>query len=356
MEPEPAPTTSPAGSGTAPYPAVTGSVWARLRRSAAVAWEHARSAQPPPPREDQARRFWYGLQQPLLGMRLLLRDEELLSAALLPVLAVAAVCTIAGVAAATAVTELPWWSFGNATVSMVATFLVAFATTFLAVAPVPPFLFARHYAKMAARARDRLGTGPCEPYLKPISQAVSETITQMGVIAIGLAPLTLLATMLPLVGAGLAIVLQLAWTMHWMVVEAFDNGRTLVPGTTVAQVQREEEAHARREPPWLLRAWQSVPTRGLANAVAGPLRAWSEVLTSVTRGWAPEMRMIERDRSLAVGFALGVAVLLAIPIVSLLFRPALVIAAANLRGQLEREAAASPGAPTVTDRSSRAAQ
>lgn len=337
MEPELGPTTTSPRGGTTRYPAVTGTPWARLRQSAAQAWDEARAPKPPPPREDQARRFWYGLQQPLLGMRLLLRDKQLFHAALLPVIAVAAVCTITATIAAVAVEELPWWSLGNSTITMVVTFLVAFTTTFLAVAPVPPFLFARHYAKMAAVARDRLGTGPCEPYLKPLRQSVSETIMQMGVIAIGFAPVTLVVSLVPGVGPGLAIVAQLGWTMHWMVVEAYDNGRTLVPGTTVAEVQRVEEQLSRSDPPWFLKLWSRAPGRGLVAAIAAPLRGWSEVVSSLTRGWSPEMRMLERDRALSVGFATGVGVLLTIPIVSLLFRPALVIAAANLRGQLERE-------------------
>lgn len=339
MEQQPPSTTSPRG-GTTRYPAVEGTLWARLRQSAAEAWDEARAPKPPPSRDDHRRRFWYGVQQPLLGMRLLLRDRELFRAALLPVLAVAAVCTITALAAAAAARELPWWSLGNSMITAVVTFVVVFATTFLAVAPVPPFLFARHYARMAARARDRLGTGPCEPYLKPLPQSLAETVAQMAVIAIGIAPVTLIIAWIPLVGPALAIVVQLGWTMHWIVVEAFDNGRTLVPGTTVAQVQREEEIVARSEPPWFMRVWNDAPKRGLLAMIASPLRGWTEVLTSFTRGWSPEMRMVERDRALAAGFAMGVAVLLAIPIVSLLFRPALVIAAANLRGQLEREATA----------------
>jgi uncharacterized protein involved in cysteine biosynthesis len=47
--------------------------------------------------------------------------------------------------------------------------------------------------------------------------------------------------------------------------------------------------------------------------------------------------MVERDRALSLGFGVGVVVLLAIPGINLLFRPALVIAAAHLRGQLELE-------------------
>jgi uncharacterized protein involved in cysteine biosynthesis len=67
-----------------------------------------------------------------------------------------------------------------------------------------------------------------------------------------------------------------------------------------------------------------------------PVRMLNEITETLVRDWSPELRIVERERSLATGFALGVLVVLAIPGLNLLFRPALVVAAANLRAQLER--------------------
>lgn len=323
---------------TARYPAATGSSWALLRAAVSQAWDEAESPSPPPPVHDRRRRFWYGLGQPLLGMRLLLRDSDMMSSALIPVVFVAVVCAITAAASLQITDASAWWVFDNLAFTHTIAFVIAFFTTFAALAPWPPFLFARHYARMAARSRDRLGLGPRVPYLKPITQSVGETVAQGVVIAIGFAPVTLLLSLIPGFGPALAFVTQIAWTMHWMVIEALDNGRTLAPDEPIADVLAAERAHPHK--PWFARALDRVDHpkyRWLLN----PLRMFVEVMESLVRGWGPELRMVERDRALACGFGVGVFVLLVIPGVNLLFRPALVIAAAHLRGQLDLEAESS---------------
>ncbi len=321
-------------SRTAPYPTLRGSSWSQLRAAANQAWNEAEGPSPLPPRHDRRSRFWYGARQPLLGMRLLLRDTDMLGSALAPVLFVALVCAVIASVSTEAIHDAAWWSLGNTTLTWFGTFVVAFFTTFAALAPVPPFIFARHYARMAARARNRLGLGPRTPYLKPIGQAVGESVAQTIVIAIGIAPLTLALALLPGVGPVAAFIAQLMWTMHWMVIEAFDNGRSLGPGETVESVLAAEQAHPHQ--PWFARAVHGVQHPRVRPWLA-PVRMFVEVLETLVRGWAPEVRMVERDPALCAGFGFGVFALLAIPGINLLFRPALIIAASHLRGQLELE-------------------
>jgi len=306
-----------------------------LRAAITRAWDDAESPSPLPPAEDQRRRFWYGLGQPLLGMRLLLRDMDMLSSALVPVVFVAVVCAITAAASLRVIDSSAWWVFDNVTLTHTLAFVIAFFTTFAVLAPLPPFLFARHYARMAARSRDRLDLGPRNPYLKPISQSIGETLAQTVVIAIGFAPVTLLLAIIPGFGPVLAFLAQLGWTMQWMVIESLDNGRTLAPDESVEQVLAAERTHPHK--PWFARALDRI-THPKVQWFMKPLRGFVEVMESLVRGWGPELRMVERDRSLALGFGVGVFVLLVIPGINLLFRPALVIAAAHLRGQLELEA------------------
>ena len=326
---------APTARRTAPYPAATGSSWSLLRAAVTRAWDDAESPSPLPPVEDRRRRFWYGLGQPLLGMRLLLRDMDMMSSALVPVLFVAIVCAIAAAASLRVIDSSAWWAFDNVVLTTSLAFVIAFFTTFAALAPFPPFLFARHYARMAARSRDRLYLGPRKPYLKPISQSIGETLAQAAVIAIGFAPVTLLLAIIPVFGPVLAFVAQLGWTMHWMVIESLDNGRTLAPDESVEHVLAAERAHPHK--PWFARALDRI-THPRLQWWLRPLRGFVEVMESLVRGWGPELRMVERDRALSLGFGVGVFVLLVIPGINLLFRPALVIAAAHLRGQLELEA------------------
>lgn len=273
-------------------------------------------------------RFLWGLAQPLLGMRVMLRDKTLLGEALLPVGVLVVICFWAALIVGPRTGEE---NFGPVIAS-----IVLFAATFISLAPVPPFVFARHYARMAARARSVLGLGPREAWLEPISMSLGKSIAQMIIIAIGVAPVTIVIGILPLgafVTAG-ALLVQATWTLHWMVVEALDNGRTLAPGETVEQVTRVEAAL--RHDPWFHR-WIHHVHHKMLVVVATPFRMVAEIVRALGRSWSHEVRIVERDRVLTGGFALGVVVLLSIPGLNLFFRPALVIGAAHLRGQLERE-------------------
>ncbi|HWB75947.1 MAG TPA: hypothetical protein VG755_13355, partial [Nannocystaceae bacterium] len=150
---------------------------------------------------------------------------------------------------------------------------------------------------------------------------------------IGIAPITIVIALVPGFGGVCAFVLQLLWTTHWMVVEAFDSGRTLAPGDDVESAVARERSM--RATPWFVRVVKEIdgtPWRQLLT----PVRMINEISETLVRDWSPELRIVERERALSAGFGVGVLILLAIPGINLLFRPALVVAATNLRAQLER--------------------
>ncbi|HET6582141.1 MAG TPA: hypothetical protein VFG69_01815 [Nannocystaceae bacterium] len=314
---------------TQPYPAVGAVVsdpsGTTLRDAIAYVTGQMREPAAPPAIDHRRARFLWGLAQPLLGMRVMLRDRTMLGEALVPVFAVALLCTIGAIASATANESDPIRRIGVG--------IVWFFATFITLAPVPPFLFARHYARMAARARGLLGLGPRDPWLEPIAVSLGKTIAQSIVIAIGLAPITIVLSLVPY-AAPLVLLVQGLWTLHWMVVEGLDNGRSLAPGDSVDRVTREEAAL--RHDPWFHRWLDRVPPR--AAKWLAPVRMIAEIVRALGSSWSPEIRIVERDHALAGGFGLGVVALLAVPGLNLFFRPALVIGAAHLRGRLEHDA------------------
>lgn len=92
---------------------------------------------------------------------------------------------------------------------------------------------------------------------------------------------------------------------------------------------------ALRHDPWFHRWLDRVRNKPAAKLLA-PIRMLAEVVRALGRSWSAEIRIVEREHALCGGFDLGVVALLAIPGLNLFFRPALVIGAAHLRGQLER--------------------
>lgn len=314
---------------TQPYPALgtAGAVdpsGTTVRDAIAYVRAHMHESTEPPARAHRRARFLWGLAQPLLGMRVMLHDKTMLGDALLPVFTIAMLCVIAGFAAGEGI-DGRWTSTWTG--------IVAFFAAFIALAPVPPFLFARHYARMAARARGMFGLGPRDPWLEPIGVSLWKTIAQSIIIAVGVFPITLVLGLL-VVGAPIALAVQGTWTLHWMVVEALDNGRSLEPGDTVEQVSRVEDAL--RHDPWYHR-WVHHVTHKTASTLLAPMRMLAEVIRALGRPWSFETRIVESDRALCMGFGLGVVALLAVPGLNLFFRPALVIGAAHLRGRLEGE-------------------
>src|SRR5204863_9022435 len=101
---------------------------------------------PTAPPDAHADRVLYGLMQPLLGARMLFTDRVLLEGALVPAALLALFC------ACVALLDPPSCSVGG--------IVRRFYHVFAVLAPLPSFLLARHYARLAAKARNQFGFGP----------------------------------------------------------------------------------------------------------------------------------------------------------------------------------------------------
>ena len=282
----------------------------------------------PGPRGIWDRLLW-GFAQPFLGVRMLLRHRVLLRQAVIPTLVVGAICALAV-------------SFDDD--SEGAVWIRRFYLAFVAVAPVPPVLFAKHYARLAARATTLMGVSENEPYIRSLRQSLVESMLQVTVIAIGVVPLTMLLGVVPVLGAIWVIALGGLWTLYWIVIEAFDSARTLPAGQTVATMEHRAATDPRV--PWFVRMYQlpAVP-----NALAAPIRAWGKMIDRMTRHWRAEVALVSEHPWIAAGFSVGAGIMVTVPGLNLLFRPALIVGAAHLRAHLEgANQAAQPQVSTDT--------
>src|SRR5437660_1440575 len=94
--------------------------------------EYARGVEAPP--AGNTEQALYGLAQPILGARVLLADSELLKEALYPAAMLAGACAL-------------YASFGTETHGHWG-WLKSFYKAFAALAPLPSFFFANHYARL----------------------------------------------------------------------------------------------------------------------------------------------------------------------------------------------------------------
>jgi hypothetical protein len=213
----------------------------------------------------------------------------------------------------------------------------AFLLTVAALAPLPSLVFGRVYAHLASKARAHLGLPPAAPYLRGPVKLAGEWLAQVVVLAIGVAPYVILARIIPLVGPLVALAVQGAWAGHWIVVEGYDNARTLPPGHTVEEL--EARARAQAGSPWFHRWHHRVRGPRWLVLVLTPLRMLSEVVLTLCRPWRIEVDVVEREPWISLGFGLGAAVMLAVPGLNLLLRPAVVVAGVHLRHHLVPEEA-----------------
>jgi hypothetical protein len=146
--------------------------------------------------------------------------------------------------------------------------------------------------------------------------------------ALAVAPLALLE-MVPLVGGLVWKVVAALWALHWIVVDAFDSARVLRPGQTLADVDNDVD---RLPSPWFVRLLHAGADRLPIGARL--LHRLARMCDRLARPWRDELAMIELHPSLAVGFALSTALLLATPLLNLLFRPIVMVAAVNVLGRL----------------------
>jgi hypothetical protein len=121
----------------------------------------------------------------------------------------------------------------------------------------------------------------------------------------------------------IALAVTAPWIVHWMLVEALDTGRTGPPPPSSAYR------------PWFARLGEgrSLPVRVLLL----PLVPFGKLLGVLSRHWLPELELLERERPLMLGMAVGMLGLFLVPGVNFFFRPAMVVAATNVRGRLELE-------------------
>ncbi|MDB4964341.1 MAG: hypothetical protein JWN44_30 [Myxococcales bacterium] len=281
-------------------------------------------AAPSAPPDAHADRVVYGLMQPLLGARMLFTHRELLEAALVPAALLAMFC------ACVALIDPPSWTFGG--------IVRRFYHVFAVLAPLPSFLLARHYARLAATARNKFGFGPVEPAIESMRRALGRVVKQTVLVAVGVIPVTAVLHFIPVLGGILIQVVVAVWALHWVVVDAFDSARVLRPGETVADL----DAMADKTPqPWFVRLCAEGETLPVVGRI---LRRFARWLDKLSRPWREEIAMIELHPSLMIGFALSTVALLATPVLNLLFRPIVIIGASHVLGRLESGPPALPPA------------
>ncbi len=280
----------------------------------------------PPPAAPAEQAVW-GFAQPILGMRALASDPQLLWEATYPAAVLALACAFY---ASVQGGKGDWAWFGN--------FYKAFAT----LAPLPSLIFANHYARLGALIRWRLGLGACGPREMPVGMLMGRMIRQALIVAIGVAPFLLLANLVPVLGKYLLSPVILAlWAVHWVVADAFDDAQVLLPGETL----RDSIHHDRNAPPpwfvrWMLQAAEKVPVLGR------PLRWFARLCDKLALDSRGEIHTMEQNRWISLGFALSTAALLATPVLNLLFRPIILAGSSHLLGQLEKDGVSEAGTPT----------
>ena len=287
--------------------------------SAALAFYAAEpSARPRPGRLD---RLLWGLGASLHAAGLMWRDRGLRRSALLPT-----ALTLLGALAFAALASLP------SSVEVVGPDherarpgLQAFLVTFVALASMPPTLLQRQWMRVAHQARRALGLPPGEDpfpgegYLAMLWREGRKAIRQALVVSLGVVPVVAFIRMLPF-GDKEAALVGAAWTFYWVVVDAFELPIEVLPGPRRATPE-----------PWY--------SRGFAwlGRLAWPLRffGWfGKPLARLTRPWGEEVRFTERHPWEVAGFATGIGVVLAIPVVGLFFRSVAITAATDLIGRL----------------------
>jgi uncharacterized protein involved in cysteine biosynthesis len=290
--------------------------WARKRFRS-----FSREMQPPPATGDAVVNVLYGAAQPILGARILLRDRELLREGLVPAAWLAAFCAVCAVVNPA---EGPIWA-GR---------LKTFYQTFAVLAPVPSIIFAKHYARLAALVRWKLGFGACGPREYPLFISLRRAIQQTIVIAIGLAPFALIWHFIPYLGKIISQVVLGAWAIHWVVVDAFDDARVLLPGETIRSAEATDQ---RARSPWFVRMFLRLADRIPVRPVAGLLRKFARFCDRLSLPWRGEFALMEGHPTISAGFAFMTATLLAVPVMNLLFRPIILVASTHLLGHLEAE-------------------
>src|SRR5256884_2019862 len=265
----------------------------------------------------------YGFAQPILGLRVLLSDPALLKEAVYPAGLLAAACALY----ASLGTEAPGWA------GWFKTFYKAFA----ALAPLPSFFFANHYARLAAMIRWRMGFGACGPREMPWRLLAGRMIRQALIVAVGVAPLLIVARLVPAIGDFVSAAVLGIWSLHWVVADSFDDAQVCLPGESLKEsLQRDRDAPE----PWFVRILKRGAAR-LPGILRWPIRLFARLCDKLALDSRGEIALMESNRAVSVGFSLSTAALLATPVLNLLFRPIIIAGSSHLLAQIEEEGARS---------------
>ena len=295
---------------------------AALRRLSSDAWSHfigyLRDSRSLPSKEREFDRFLYGLAQPLIGARFLLRDSQLLKSALYPALLLGLFCaTISLMGAHGSVDH----------------FVKRFYRIFVALAPVPSVIFARHYARFAANAHRKLGFGDCAPRIEGLRTVIRRAVYQAVLIALAAAPALVLLRIVPFIGKRLAWFAAGIWALHWVVIDAFDDARILKGGETLEEAEFKDRSAPLA---WFVRVFYRICNHlpaGLRRLAGG----FTRLCDRFSLPWREELSIAENQPWLAIGFGLMTAALLATPLLNLLFRPIVIVSSVHLLGHVNRE-------------------
>ena len=279
---------------------------------------YARGVQAPP--AGNAEQALYGFAQPILGARALLADPELLKEALYPAGMLAAACAL-------------YASLGTETYGHWGIWFKSFYKAFAALAPLPSFFFANHYARLAAMIRWRMGFGACGPREMPWRLLAGRMIRQALIVAVGVAPLLIVARLVPALGDFVSAAILGIWSLHWVVADAFDDAQVCLPGELLKEsLQRDRDAPE----PWFVRILKRGAAR-LPGILRWPIRLFARLCDKLALDSRGEIALMESNRAVSVGFSLSTAALLATPVLNLLFRPIIIAGSSHLLAQIEEE-------------------
>jgi len=257
----------------------------------------------PLPGEARETVVW-GAAQIGLGVRLLLAHPRLWRRALFPMLAILAIAVIGGVASLA--DAGPWGALARAYGLLVG------------VGTAPAFLFANTYARLAADAHEIMGFGPAKPYLTSLRQRFSQLIRFALVTVVPALPVVFLLKLVPAVGDTLGYAAGALWALYFAVVEQLDNAR----------VARDTSVPEPLLMPWFVGWTQTSPLPGAAR--------FGRLCARLSRPWVEEIHLTRLHPAASIGFGGAVALILAVPILNLLVRPAAVIAGVHFRARTER--------------------